>query len=215
VNTPIIRLFTLVVVLFGLLVAFTSRWTVFEAQALRENPNNRRSLLAEQQLRRGTIRSSDGTVIARSVRGADKVYDRRYPTGALFGHPIGYSFAAIASRSGYEQSENEVLTGASEELVTTFESLIGRRQEGNDVVTTLDSRAQRVATGALQGRRGAVVALDAKTGASRRWPRRRASTRTGSTPRGRSVASSRRDRTARWSTGRRSTPSRPAPRSRS
>jgi peptidoglycan glycosyltransferase len=165
VNTPIIRLFTLVVVLFGLLVAFTSRWTVFEAQALRENPNNRRSLLAEQQLRRGTIRSSDGTVIARSVRGADKVYDRRYPTGALFGHPIGYSFAAIASRSGYEQSENEVLTGASEELVTTFESLIGRRQEGNDVVTTLDSRAQRVATGALQGRRGAVVALDAKTGA--------------------------------------------------
>ena len=38
VNTPIGRLFGLVLVLFALLVAFTSRWTVFEAEALRDNP---------------------------------------------------------------------------------------------------------------------------------------------------------------------------------
>ena len=163
-NPPIVRLFVLVVVLFGLLIAFTSRWTVFEAQALRDNPDNRRSLLAEQRIRRGTIRSADGEAIARSTRDADGVYARRYPTGALFGHPIGYAYTGI-SRSGYEQAQNEVLTGASEELVTVFESLIGRRREGNDVITTLDSRAQRVATQALQGRRGSVVALDGRTGA--------------------------------------------------
>ena len=164
-NPPIIRLFLLIVVLFGLLVAFTSRWTVFEAQALRDNPGNRRSLLAEQRIRRGTIRTADGQAVARSVRGDDGVYDRRYPTGALFGHPIGYSFTALASRSGFEQSSNDVLTGVSEELTTAFESLLGRRREGNDIITTLDADAQRVATGALQGRRGSVVALDAKTGA--------------------------------------------------
>ena len=47
-NAPIGRLFGLVLVLFALLVAFTSRWTVFEAEALRDNGNNRRELLAEQ-----------------------------------------------------------------------------------------------------------------------------------------------------------------------
>ena len=49
-NAPIVRLFGLVIVLFGLLVAFTSRWTVFEAEALRDNPNNRRILFEEQRI---------------------------------------------------------------------------------------------------------------------------------------------------------------------
>ena len=37
-NRPIMRLFAFVAVLFALLVAFTSRWTVFEASSLRSNP---------------------------------------------------------------------------------------------------------------------------------------------------------------------------------
>ena len=41
-NAPVVRLFVLVVILFGLLVAFTSRWTVFDAEALRDNALNRR-----------------------------------------------------------------------------------------------------------------------------------------------------------------------------
>ena len=36
VNKPVLRLYGLVVVLFGVLVVFTSRWTVFEAEALRD-----------------------------------------------------------------------------------------------------------------------------------------------------------------------------------
>ena len=59
-NKPVLRLYVLVVVLFALLVAFTSRWTVFEADALRDNALNQRELLQEQKIRRGTIRSADG-----------------------------------------------------------------------------------------------------------------------------------------------------------
>ncbi|MDP9384581.1 MAG: penicillin-binding transpeptidase domain-containing protein [Actinomycetota bacterium] len=165
-NRPIVRLYGLVIVLFGLLVAFTSRWTVFEAQALRDNPDNRRQVLAEQKIRRGTIRTADGEVIARSRRGEGGVYSRRYALGALFGHPVGYSYTSIG-RSGLEQSANEALTGSSDELVTVFESLMGRRREGSDIITTLDSRAQRVAMDALDGRKGAVVAIEADTGAVR------------------------------------------------
>ena len=66
-NRPVLRLYVLVIVLFGVLVAFTSRWTVFEAEALRDNALNRRELLQEQKIRRGTIRSADGKVLARAV----------------------------------------------------------------------------------------------------------------------------------------------------
>ena len=44
-NTPIQRLYALVLVLFAVLVYFTSRNAVFDAKALRDNPKNRRALL--------------------------------------------------------------------------------------------------------------------------------------------------------------------------
>jgi penicillin-binding protein A len=164
-NRPVLRLYGLVVVLFGVLVAFTSRWTVFEAEALRDNALNRRELLQEQKIRRGTIRSADGEVLARSVRRLGDTFGRRYPTGELFAHAIGYSFTTIG-RAGLERSRNDELTGRRTELVTALESILGRSNEGDDVRTTLNARAQRVALDALEGtgHKGALVALDVKTG---------------------------------------------------
>ena len=59
-NRQIIQLFGLLAVLFALLVVFTSRWTVFEAQSLEENAANRRPLIEEQRIPRGIIFASDG-----------------------------------------------------------------------------------------------------------------------------------------------------------
>jgi peptidoglycan glycosyltransferase len=164
-NRPVLRLYALVVLLFGVLVAFTSRWTVFEAAALRDNPLNRRELLEEQRIKRGTIRSADGRVLARAVRGPGETWSRRYPAGPLFAHAVGYSYTTIG-RAGLERSRNDELTGRRTELVTAFESIFGRTDVGNDVRTTLDGRAQQVAVDALRasGHKGAVVALDVKTG---------------------------------------------------
>jgi len=164
-NRPVLRLYGLVVVLFGVLVVFTSRWTVFEAEALRDNELNRRELLQEQKIRRGTIRSADGELLARSVAGRGDTFGRRYPTAALFAHVIGYSYTTIG-RAGLERSRNDELTGRRTELVSAFESILGRSEEGDDIRTTLDARAQQVAVGALRGsgHRGALVALDVKTG---------------------------------------------------
>ena len=164
-NQPVLRLYVLVIVLFGVLVAFTSRWTVFEADALRDNELNRRALLQEQKIRRGTIRSVDGKVLARAVRRPGDTFSRRYPTGELFSHAIGYSYTTIG-RAGLERSRNDVLTGERTELVSALESILGRSNEGDDVRTTLDSRAQQVALDALEGsgHRGALVALGTKTG---------------------------------------------------
>jgi peptidoglycan glycosyltransferase len=165
VNTPVLRLYILVIVLFAVLVAFTSRWTVFEAEALRDNELNRRELLAEQKIKRGTIRSADGKLLARSVRRAGDTFSRRYPTRDLFAHAVGYAYTTIG-RAGLERSRNDELTGRRTELVTALESILGRADEGDDITTTLDAGAQQAAVEALQasGHKGALVALDVKSG---------------------------------------------------
>jgi peptidoglycan glycosyltransferase len=163
VNTPAFRLYAVIVVLFAGLVAQTSRWTVFEAEALRDNELNRRELLAEQRIHRGAIRARDGQVIARSVEGQGGTYSRRYPLGDLFAHPVGYSFIDIG-RSELEQSRNDELTGARDDVGSIIDQLSGREQEGDELRTTLDVDAQRLAFQALGGQRGAVVALEPATG---------------------------------------------------
>src|SRR3954471_8606626 len=116
-NTAILRLFGVVVVLFAVLVAFTSRWTLFEAKALRDNKLNRRQVLQEQRIPRGEIKAAHGTVLARGRAvgtGSDKTYTRVYPSpqAQAFAHALGYSFTRVG-RAGLEQSRNDELTGAT------------------------------------------------------------------------------------------------------
>lgn len=169
-NQPIIRLFGLVVVMFALLVGFTSRWTIFEAASLRGNPLNARALLQQQRIERGPIVAADGTLLARSVRtpgshGAEVSYERTYPTGGQFAHAVGYSYIDLG-RTGLENSRNRDLNGQRETgLQAILDQLQGARRRGDEVITTLNPGAQQVANSALAGHEGAVVALDPRTGA--------------------------------------------------
>ena len=163
-NTPITRLYIVFLLLFGVLVVGTSWNTVFRADELRDKPQNRRQLLEQQRIRRGTIRAADGSVLARSVRRSDDTFTRLYPENGLFAQALGYSFTRYG-RAGLEQSRNNALTGTTNELGTIFDRLSGTQPEGDDVRTTLDASAQRVALQGLAGRKGAVVALDPQTGA--------------------------------------------------
>jgi penicillin-binding protein A len=165
-NAPIARLFVVFVVLFGVLVGFTSRWTVFEADALRDNPKNRRELLEDQKIRRGVIRAGDGTVLARSLKQPDDSYVRTYPTDRLFSHAVGYSFVR-QGRAGLERYYDDDLSGRKGELGSLIDRLSGSEQDGDNLLTSLDPDAQRVALQQLNGRKGAVVALDPRTGAIR------------------------------------------------
>jgi penicillin-binding protein A len=167
VNRQIVKLFGLIVVLFAVLVGFTSYWSVFEAEALKEKNANKRPLLEQQRIERGRILAEDGTVIARSVqkgRGDARRYVRRYPEGGLFGHPIGYSFVRQGD-SEFEQFHNDELIGEESEFTSLLDELRGRRQEGDDVVTNLDPAAQRVALSGLEAVGfGAVVAIEPDSG---------------------------------------------------
>jgi peptidoglycan glycosyltransferase len=166
-NRPIVRLYGLVVLLFALLVAFTSRWTIFDASSLRNNPLNARTLLEQQRINRGNILAADGQVLARSVRGPEGTYERTYPTGEQFAHAIGYAYTNLG-RTGLERFRNVALSGQTgTNLQAVLDQLQGKKRRGNVVTTTLDPAAQKVANASLAGHEGAVVALDPRSGAVR------------------------------------------------
>ena len=165
-NQPIARLFIVVLVLFAVLVGFTSRWSIFEASALRANPDNKRPGLEDQYVARGSIVAADGTVLARSVRQRGGLFTRSYPFGPLFASPIGF-YDPYNGATGLELFRTGVLAGAPAQQSSILDQLSGRPTSGDEVLTTLDRRAQQLAYQALAGRDGAVVAIVPATGAIR------------------------------------------------
>ena len=169
-NTPIVRLFGLVVVLFALLIGFTTRWTVIDAKSLRNNQLNRRTLIDSEKIKRGRIFADDSSVLAQSVPAPGKTWTRFYPTRSLFAQPVGYSNLAYGQSAGLERSRGEELRGLQTGLNSIFGQL-GSNRVGDDVYTTLDPKAQQVAMQQLASASqigapaGSIVALDIKTGA--------------------------------------------------
>jgi peptidoglycan glycosyltransferase len=162
-NGAIAKLFVVVVVLFALLVGWTSRWTVFDASSLTSNPLNRRTLVDDLRIKRGEILADDGTVLAKSIPAPANTWKRTYPTGRLFAQAVGYLNALLGQAAGLEESREPALRGEQTGLTSIFGQL-SPHPVGDDVYTTLDPRAQRVAEQELAGRAGSVVALNPQTG---------------------------------------------------
>ena len=163
-NAPILKLFVVFLVLFAALIGMTSYNSVIKAGEYRANERNSRPLIEEQRIHRGVIRARDGGVLARSLKGDDELYKRRYTAdGRLFSHAIGYDFLRNG-RAGLEREYNDELTGRRNELVSVFDELRGRQRVGDSLVTNLDAGGQRVALQALQGRKGSIVAIETATG---------------------------------------------------
>ena len=180
-NRPIVRIYIFVLALFAFLVAFTSRWSVFEADDLEAKTANRRPLIEQQQVPRGDITTADGVLIAQSLPeggGKHPVYVRHYPEAnpQAFGNPVGYSFVNV-TQSGIEKSENDLLSGEKNEFASIIDQLQNQQPAGADLTVTLDAQAQQLAVQQLQsaidstpgasGFGGSVVAIEPDTGAVR------------------------------------------------
>jgi penicillin-binding protein A len=164
-SSQIMKLFGAIVVLFALLLVWTSRWTVFDAGALDNNPLNRRTVIDQLMIKRGRILADDNSALARSVRAGGGTWTRTYPAGPLFSQAVGYNNVSFSSAAGLERTYAPQLRGVQTGLSSVFGTFGGHQQVGDDVLTTLDPKAQQVAEQQLAGRAGSVVALDPQTGA--------------------------------------------------
>jgi peptidoglycan glycosyltransferase len=170
-NGAISRLAVFALALIGALILATTYWQAWAAPGLADRRENAIQRVAQFTIERGKIYAGDGKTLfatnrKRQVNG-QTLYFRRYPTGGLATHVVGYS-TQVRSRAGLEQSMNDFLTGSNANLTTVLDTrvdkLLGRTVVGNDVVTTIDVNAQRVALRALGDNCGSVVAIEPTTG---------------------------------------------------
>lgn len=166
-NKQITRVSVIVLMLFGALFVNLNLIMLWQADDLANHSANRRVIIREYEIDRGPIVVGE-EAIARSqpTDEGDYRYRRVYPEGELYGHLTGY-YSIVLQRSGLEAALNEDLTGqTTQELAQNLGDLLGRTdQAGNSVELTIDPQVQQAARDALDGRTGAVVALEPDTGA--------------------------------------------------
>ncbi|WP_168582868.1 peptidoglycan D,D-transpeptidase FtsI family protein [Gephyromycinifex aptenodytis] len=166
-NNPIRRLALVMACMFASLLIASTWIQFFQAGELRDKPGNRRTLLATYSRERGSI-LVDGEAIARSEKVDDEFqYQRSYPGGPAYGHITGYYSFLYGSGGGLENSADELLTGDAPRLFfrRLGDLITARDPSGVNLELTIDPRAQKAAERGLGNQRGAVVALDPRSGA--------------------------------------------------
>ncbi len=160
------RLSIVMLFMFLSLFAATSWIQAVEADSLAQNSNNKRTRLDSYEIQRGSI-IVDGSAIATSIPSDDQYRFQRVYTDAAMWEPVtGYFNVALDSRTGIEKALNADLsgTGSNAFLAEIERILSGQPQRGYSVNLSLNSAAQRAAYEGLQGLKGAVVAIEPKTG---------------------------------------------------
>ena len=146
---------------FSCLALYIVYLQVWKADWLAEHPMNRRAAIAENSILRGSILDCNGEVLALSPAAGE----RRYPYGRIMAPVTGYLDDTIGSTGveaykGPELSGHSRLLGRLGPIAQLFSSA-----HGDDVHLTIDAALQKTAYEALGERRGAVVMLDAASGA--------------------------------------------------
>lgn len=149
---------TLFLLLLGNLVYFL----VFQSETVINNSYNKRQNLLAQSVVRGKILGSNGEVLAETVQDSQGNDARNYPYGRTFTHVVGHF---SQGRTGIELMNNyKLLESHNNPITNIMLQMSGKKVIGDDVYTTLNVELQKVAYDALGNRKGAIVAMDPKTG---------------------------------------------------
>ena len=165
-NKKIIHALIVLAALMLSLVIYLTWFQVFKAPALAASGQNPRTVLAEENIKRGSIYSSDGERLAYSEFSGDEQI-RRYPYENLYSHVIGYNNRTYG-RSMLENSFNSYIlgTGFSNKLYNLKQVMTKENKEGANLTLTIDHSLQKKAYELLGKRNGAIVAINPKTGAT-------------------------------------------------
>lgn len=166
-NAPIRRLAVLAAALFVVLLASSTIIQVLQAPTIRALSFNRRTLLDNYARERGAILVG-GTPIASSTKTDDDLgYLRRYQEPELYSHVTGYYSFIYGAGGGLESAADADLAGTSDQLLfqRINDFFTGAQPTGATLELTLNANAQQAASDGLGDQRGAVVAIDPRTGA--------------------------------------------------
>lgn len=156
-NKKIIRVLVFVSLMFLSLVTYLLYFNMFEAEKVAGSPYNKRQWEDEKYVVRGSIYDCNGTTLAETeIDGDNRI--RKYPKGHLYSHIIGYC-SKVYGKSQLEMKYDKELLGHGD-ISISFNEL----RSGYDLHLTIDNNLQSYAYEQLNGRSGAVVALEPSTG---------------------------------------------------
>ncbi|GAA3975845.1 penicillin-binding transpeptidase domain-containing protein [Streptomyces marokkonensis] len=166
-NKPLRR----IAIFCGLLVLtllIRDNWLQYvQADELKEDEHNRRVAIDRYATPRGDIIVDGQAITGHATTKGDFKYKRTYKDGAMWAPVTGYVSQAYGATQ-LEAIDDGILTGNDDRLFfrNTLDMITGKKREGGNVVTTLNSAAQKAAYDGLkkQGAKGAVVALEPSTG---------------------------------------------------
>ncbi|GAA0457791.1 penicillin-binding transpeptidase domain-containing protein [Streptomyces sp. NPDC046215] len=165
-NKPVRHISVFIGVLI-LALLLQATWVQFvRGDELSGDKNNRRVRIASFAQPRGNI-IVGGKPITGSVEttGSDFKYKRTFTDGELYAPVTGYSSQTFGSTQ-LENLNDKLLSGTDDKLFLqrTTDMLTGKKPRGGDVVTTINPKAQQAAFKGLGKYKGAVVALDPRSG---------------------------------------------------
>lgn len=151
----------ILVCFFVCLLGYIIYLQTFCADDLVKNPLNKRNSLLSDDIIRGAIFDSKGEKLAFSSQPGE----REYPFGAAAAPVTGYIGSRIGN-AGMEGYINNELTGKNEQLTKMGPiAQLFSSDRGNDAKLTIDADLQQGIYQSLGNRKGAVVVMDAATGA--------------------------------------------------
>lgn len=148
--------------LFVLLMGYFSYFMIFRSEEVINNPYNKRQDIYTQRIIRGKIYSRDYEELALTETDGEGNETRIYPYKNLFAHVVGYS---SQGQTGIESIGNFYMLRSNAFLgERIYKDIMGEKNIGDNLVTTLDLKLQQTAYNALGSKQGAVVVLDPETG---------------------------------------------------
>lgn len=167
-NKPLRRIAIFCGVLIFALLARTNYLQYVKADELNTRDENRRVRIERYAHERGNIIVDGGNAITGSAetKDSDFKYKRVWKNGPMWAPVTGYSSQTFGATQ-LESIEDGILTGNDDQLFfdNTMSMFTGDEKQGGNVVTTLNSAAQKAAFEGLGNKKGAVAALDPQTGA--------------------------------------------------
>ena len=161
-NRQILQMAVLVAVCFLGLIVYLVHFQVVESGDIITNSYNKRTASYGEKLLKGTIYSANGKKLAMTEVDEDGNEYRTYPYDRMFAHVIGYDTNGMSGLEG--KCVYQLLTTNANPFALLLNSIKGEKNQGDNVVTTLDTRIQKAAYEALGDRRGAVVVMEPDTG---------------------------------------------------
>ena len=159
---------------FIALISYIAYFQVFKGPDIANDSGNKRLWAKRNEVLRGTIYDRNENALTNSIRIDEDNQSREYVYGDLFVHALGYIDERFGITGLEDEFDSELSTyngfsNGIRNFINNFDlkSAFEHRDEekvGNGIITTLDYNIQKAAYDAMGDLKGAVVAINPKTG---------------------------------------------------